>query len=189
MSEANSDFSERSLAHYQYKGHYIMTAVKSGLMIVDQQRADMRIRFERYMKQMETHISPSQQVLFPEVVQFPASLAVLLNKVLLEINNMGFDLTDLGQNSYSINGVPAGLEGIDCKALLVSMLDDAADNVSSSTPTLSRPHHGTCGGYTRRTGVVKRRDGVAHQRTLHLFQRQLYPRRQGDNMYSSTTRD
>lgn len=115
-----------------------MTAVKSGLMIVDQQRADMRIRFERYMKQMETHISPSQQVLFPEVVQFPASLAVLLNKVLPEINNMGFDLTDLGQNSYSINGVPAGLEGIDCKALLVSMLDDAADNVSSSTDALRR---------------------------------------------------
>lgn len=138
MSEANSDFSERSLAHYQYKGHYIMTAVKSGLMIVDQQRADMRIRFERYMKQMETHISPSQQVLFPEVVQFPASLAVLLSKVLPEINNMGFDLTDLGQNSYSINGVPAGLEGIDCKALLVSMLDDAADNVSSSTDALRR---------------------------------------------------
>lgn len=138
MSDANSDFSERSLAHYQYKGHYIMTAVKSGLMIVDQQRADMRIRFERYMKQMETHISPSQQVLFPEVVQFPASLAVLLNKVLPEINNMGFDLTDLGQNSYSINGVPAGLEGIDCKALLVSMLDDAADNVSSSTDALRR---------------------------------------------------
>ena len=138
MSEANSDFSERSLAHYQYKGHYIMTAVKSGLMIVDQQRADMRIRFERYMKQMETHISPSQQVLFPEVVQFPASLAVLLNKVLPEINNMGFDLTDLGQNSYSINGVPAGLEGIDCKALLVSMLDDAADNVSLSTDALRR---------------------------------------------------
>lgn len=138
MSEANSDFSERSLAHYQYKGHYIMTAVKSGLMIVDQQRADMRIRFERYMKQMVTHISPSQQVLFPEVVQFPASLAVLLNKVLPEINNMGFDLTDLGQNSYSINGVPAGLEGIDCKALLVSMLDDAADNVSSSTDALRR---------------------------------------------------
>lgn len=138
MSEANSDFSERSLAHYQYKGHYIMTAVKSGLMIVDQQRADMRIRFERYMKQMETHISPSQQVLFPEVVQFPASLAVLLNKVLPEINNMGFDLTDLGQNSYSINGVPAGLEGIDCKALLVSMLEDAADNVSSSTDALRR---------------------------------------------------
>ena len=138
MSEANSDFSERSLAHYQYKGHYIMTAVKSGLMIVDQQRADMRIRFERYMKQMETHISPSQQVLLPEVVQFPASLAVLLNKVLPEINNMGFDLTDLGQNSYSINGVPAGLEGIDCKALLVSMLDDAADNVSSSTDALRR---------------------------------------------------
>ena len=138
MSEANSDFSERSLAHYQYKGHYIMTAVKSGLMIVDQQRADMRIRFERYMKQMETHISPSQQVLFPEVVQFPASLAVLLNKVLPEINNMGFDLTDLGQNSYSINGVPAGLEGNDCKALLVSMLDDAADNVSSSTDALRR---------------------------------------------------
>ena len=138
MSESNSDFSERSLAHYQYKGHYIMTAVKSGLMIVDQQRADMRIRFERYMKQMETHISPSQQVLFPEVVQFPASLAVLLNKVLPEINNMGFDLTDLGQNSYSINGVPAGLEGIDCKALLVSMLDDAADNVSSSTDALRR---------------------------------------------------
>ena len=116
---------EKSPVHYQYKGSYIMTAVKSGLMVIDQHRADVRIRYEQYMAQLQTRTADTQQVLFPEVVQFPPSQSVLLEKVLPRLSAIGFDLTDLGQGSYAVNGIPSGIEGVDYVQLLHHMLDDA----------------------------------------------------------------
>lgn len=118
---------DKSPAHYQYKGRYIMTAVKSGLMIIDQQRADIRIRYERYMSQMNAHAAETQRVLFPEVIQFAPSDTVMLEKILPELAAMGFELTSLGQNSYAVNGVPAGIEGIDHAQLLTGMVSDAIE--------------------------------------------------------------
>lgn len=132
------DISERSPAHYQYKGHYIMTAVKSGLMIIDQQRADIRIRYERCLQQMQNQTAHVQQVLFPEVVQFPPSAAIVLEKILPELANMGFELTNLGQNSYSVNGIPAGLEGLDYQDLLTTMVSEAAEASSASIDAIHR---------------------------------------------------
>ena len=61
---------DKSPVHYQYKGCYIMTAVKSGLMVIDQYRADVRIRYEQCLAQLQARSAETQQVLFPEVVQF-----------------------------------------------------------------------------------------------------------------------
>ena len=134
----NNELTDRSPAHYQYKATYIMTAVKSGLMIIEQHRADMRIKYERYLQQMCTQSAHVQQVLFPEVVHFPASSAVILDKVLPELAKMGFDLSDLGQGSYSINGVPAGMEGIDYRTLLVNMVAEAVEKGSPSLETIHK---------------------------------------------------
>ncbi len=136
---ASGLISEKSPAHYQYKGRYIMTAVKSGLMIIDQQRADMRIRYERYLGQMEqAGNSGCQHVLFPEVVRFSPSETVMLNKILPELTSVGFDLTDLGHNSYAVNGIPAGLEGLDTLSLLHSMVSDAIENASGSLDDIKK---------------------------------------------------
>lgn len=55
-----------------------MTAVKSGLMIIDQHRAHVRVLYERYLEQIQQQTSHSQKVLFPEVLQFPVSDEVIL---------------------------------------------------------------------------------------------------------------
>ena len=122
---ASSDFlSEKSPAHYQYKGKYLMTAVKSGLMIIDQHRADVRILYDRYMEQLDKHTASTQKLLFPETVRLTPSDAVALTKIMPDLANVGFDLSDLGGNSFAINGVPAGIEGIDPARLLSQMLED-----------------------------------------------------------------
>lgn len=115
---------EKSPAHYQYKGKYIMTAVKSGLMIIDQYRAHVRILYERYMAQVNGKGGKSQQMLFPEMIQFSPSETVMLEKIMDEISVIGFELTPLGGGSYSINGVPAGLEDVDYIKLLKNIVDD-----------------------------------------------------------------
>lgn len=122
---------DKSPTHYQYKGTYIMTAVKSGLMIIDQHRADVRIRYERYLAQQNQHTSVSQRILFPETVQMPLSDVVLLEKILPELTNLGFELTDLGNNCYAIIGVPAGIEGLNPKSLLLDMVHDVMNGDDS----------------------------------------------------------
>ncbi len=138
---------EKSPIHYQYKGCYIMTAVKSGLMVIDQYRADVRIRYEQYLAQLQTRTADTQQVLFPEVIQFMPNEMTVLEKALPRLSAIGFDLTDLGQGSYAVNGIPTGIEGMDYVQLLHNMIDaaihhesDSADDLNSSL-ALSMARH------------------------------------------------
>ena len=119
---------DKSPAHYQYKGCYIMTAVRSGLMIIDQHRADIRVRYERYMEHMNQRQSSIQRLLFPEVVQFSPSEAVLFEKLLPEMTSLGFDLSSLGGGNYAVAGVPAGLEGLNPVALVRGIVGETAEH-------------------------------------------------------------
>ena len=128
---------DKSPAHYQYKATYIMTAVKSGLMIIDQYRADVRILYERYREQLRSRSGKSQRILFPEVVQFAPSDAVILEKLLPELEAIGFDLTNLGQQSYAVNGIPAGIEGLDIVMLLQGIVNDAVGQTAEASEEIS----------------------------------------------------
>ena len=99
---------EISSQHFQYKGQYILTAVQSGLMMVDQRRAHIRILYERYMKQMQEHNAPTQGLLFPELLELSPSDAALLTGMLDDVRALGFDITPLGGSSFSIVGTPSG---------------------------------------------------------------------------------
>ena len=151
QSKIGNPIEDRSPSHYQYKGKYIMTAVKSGLMIIDQNRADIRIRYERFMNQMEQEVSRTQKVLFPEVVQFAPSAKVMVVKLLPYLQKVGFDLTDLGGNSFSVNGVPAGLEDINSVSLLQEIVADATEKGCTSATDI---HSTLALGMARRSAVT-----------------------------------
>ena len=127
ISPAESVIAEKSPAHYQYKGRYIMTAVKSGLMVIDQHRADIRILYERYMQQQSSRVVNTQKMLFPETIQLSASDAVTFQTIIPMLTSLGFDLSDLGGNTFAINGIPTGIEGIDPVQLLRRMVSDAEE--------------------------------------------------------------
>ena len=151
QSKIGNPIEDRSPSHYQYKGKYIMTAVKSGLMIIDQNRADIRIRYERFMNQMEQEVSRTQKVLFPEVVQFAPSAKVIVEKLLPYLQKVGFDLTALGGNSFSVNGVPAGLEDINSVSLLQEIVADATEKGCASATDI---HSTLALGMARRSAVT-----------------------------------
>ncbi|MDR1557477.1 MAG: DNA mismatch repair endonuclease MutL [Tannerellaceae bacterium] len=114
-------------ACYQYKGRYIITSLKSGLAIVDQHRAHIRILFDQYLSNIRRHKGVSQQILFPEIVEFTPSEALMLPSILEELYYVGFDISDLGNNSYAINGVPAGLEKPNPAVLVKDAVNHAID--------------------------------------------------------------
>ena len=114
---------EEKKAVLSYKGKYLITPLKSGLSIIDQHRAHIRILFDEYMQRMRQKQGVSQGVLFPEIISFTPAQATVLPFLLDDLAYMGFDLSDLGSNAYSINGVPAGLESSDTVGILQNMTD------------------------------------------------------------------
>lgn len=121
-SKSNAYLEDKSTVHYQYKGQYIMTAVKSGLLVIDQHRAHVRVLYERFMKQLEKRNAPSQKVLFPEIIAFSAEEESTLQNINDDLLALGFEVTSLGGGSYAINGTPAGMEGINTVKLLQDII-------------------------------------------------------------------
>jgi DNA mismatch repair protein MutL len=122
---------EKSPAHYQYKGCYIMTAVKSGLMIVDQHRAHVRILYDKYLEQMKEREVSSQKVLFPETIHLSATEDLTLNKIKPEMIKLGFEITALGGGSYAINAIPAGIEGLNVIELVHDIIVSAQEKTGN----------------------------------------------------------
>ncbi len=125
---------DKSPVHYQYKGRYIMTAVKSGLMIIDQHRASVRILFERYLAQSADRPLVSQSVLFPEAVEFAPSELPILRENISHLAKLGFDLADLGGGSYAVNAIPSDVDG-DPVSLLRSIIADMAEATKAPLTT------------------------------------------------------
>lgn len=123
---------DKSPNHYQYKGRYIMTAVKSGLMIVDQHRAHVRILFEQYQKQLAARKVHAQKMLFPETIQLTAQEVVTLQAIHAEVEAAGFELTSLGGTTVAINAMPEGLGGVNVAQLVHDVLSDAQNKDASA---------------------------------------------------------
>jgi len=142
--------SEKSPIHYQYKARYIMTAVKSGLMIIDQYRASVRILFEKYLSQTADRTIVPQKVLFPEAVQFAPSEVAVLQDVFPQLAVMGFELSDLGGGSYAINAIPSGVEG-DPVSLVRNIVAEVSEK--GGTPGLTSQHEKMALTLARATAV------------------------------------
>jgi len=108
----------------QFKNKYILTPVKSGLMVIDQKRAHERILYERLMQVIENHEVASQQQLFPETFELNASDATLLTSILPDLSALGFDIRDFGKNSFIINGTPGVLNTSSPLEIIEGLLEE-----------------------------------------------------------------
>jgi len=116
---------EERRAILQSKGKYLITTLKSGLGIINQRRAHIRVLYDAYLQQINQKKGVSQGLLFPEIISFTPKEATVLPYLLEDLAYIGFDLADLGNNAYSINGIPAGLENLN----IIETLQDMTDKV------------------------------------------------------------
>lgn len=110
----------------QFRGRYIVVTTSTNLYVIDQHRAHCRILYDLYLEQLTAHRGVSQGMLFPQVFQLPPSLATTFEALQESLTNVGFDISPLGAGSYSINGIPAGTEGLDPNKTLQNILEDAS---------------------------------------------------------------
>ena len=113
--------------YLQLKGRFILSPAKSGLMVIDQHRAHVRILFDRYIKRIHTGSLSSQAILFPETLHLGAAQSIALQELLPEMEKMGFVLSPLGANEWAVKAIPAGLDGVDA-ATMIHQIIDSVDN-------------------------------------------------------------
>ena len=112
-----------STEHFQYRGQYILFSSTSGLMMVDQHRAHIRVIYERLMKQMQDDAVPTQGLLFPDIIEIPGQAVPVLESLMPTLHRVGFDIVSLGGGSYSVNGLPVGLDDVDIQKLMGEIVD------------------------------------------------------------------
>jgi DNA mismatch repair protein MutL len=93
--------------YFHVKNKYILTPVKSGLMIIDQKRAHERILFEQFLQTLSVKSAATQQSLYPKTIELDKKDHTLLLDINDDLKNLGFDIEDFGGNSIVINGMPA----------------------------------------------------------------------------------
>jgi DNA mismatch repair protein MutL len=117
---------------YHLNGQYILTQIRSGLMIIHQQLAHERILYERLVDSMENENTGIQQQLFPHTIAFSKADAELLRSMHDEIRRAGFDIEEFGPNNFKVNGVPADLKESDVQGLLERVLESYKNNLSGT---------------------------------------------------------
>jgi DNA mismatch repair protein MutL len=94
---------------FQLHNRYILTPVKSGLMVIDQQRAHERILFDRFKYLLQNRGVSSQQLLFPENIVLNENDAEILKEIIEDIRNIGFSINELSKSTFVIDAIPVDM--------------------------------------------------------------------------------
>ena len=138
LFDTGEEISYKCSECYQYKGRYIVTSMKSGLMLIDQHRAHVRILFERYLKQLGEHSVASQGMLFPEIVELSISEATIMESLIDDFSRLGFDISNMGGGSFAIQGIPEEIAGLTPSKLVTDIL---ISTMEKGTMTKEDIHH------------------------------------------------
>ncbi|MFT6815829.1 MAG: DNA mismatch repair protein MutL [Sphingobacteriales bacterium] len=125
-SEATSH--ENGSTPYQLHGKYILSQIKSGFMLIEQQAAHERILFEHYLEKFTSQRSAIQQCLFPEQVQFTPSEYTVVQELLEDLTHVGFDIAEFGNNTVVVQGVPVELEQMSPKDVILSLIQEYSEH-------------------------------------------------------------
>jgi len=108
---------------FQLKNRFILTQLKSGLLIIDQQRAHEKVLFEQYSKSLQNKPPLSQQLLFPQEVHLTPSDMEVFKEIMEDVESLGFDLTIPNNHCLMVNGVPIETKANQVQNIIESILD------------------------------------------------------------------
>jgi DNA mismatch repair protein MutL len=135
----NGVFSKQQREPYQIHHSFIVSHIKSGFLLIDQQAAAERILYERYLNQLSHRDSATQTQLFPKTVNFSPSDAALLKDMLLEINQLGFDVQEFGNGAFIVHGLPSDWQGSrDEQKILENLLEQYKNEIDVSLNNAER---------------------------------------------------
>jgi DNA mismatch repair protein MutL len=123
LNEEEKENFRQEQRYLQLKGKYILTPVKSGLMVIDQRRAHERILYEQNLETLQRDSVNAQNTLFPETVELNNNDYTLCLELTGEIGKLGFEIRDFGQNCVIVHAVPANSAIHDIKSVIETLLE------------------------------------------------------------------
>ena len=108
----------------QLQGRYIVTAISSGLAVIDQQRAHERVLFDRLSLHSSLSTIHSQALLFPVNCRFSAADADMLGELLPDLRSYGFAIDPIGQCTFVVTATPPDFKESELQAFMDQMLTD-----------------------------------------------------------------
>jgi len=118
---------------YQIHKKYIVSPIKSGMVIIDQQRAHQRVLYEQFLTNMTVYQASSQQLLFPLNLYFSSSEINLITELQLSLVNTGFVFEEINEDSVVISGLPVNVSESEVSILLEQLLSDLQDGIPESS--------------------------------------------------------
>lgn len=116
---------------FQFKNRYILTSVKSGLMVIDQKRAHERILYENYLVNLSMGPVSAQQELFPQTIELNPADYTLLSEMVDDLSTLGINIGLLGQNTISVNTLPANAKNSNPEQLVQEFISSFKENTSN----------------------------------------------------------
>ncbi len=126
LSSEQDDLSDEHLL-WQFHDRYILTQIRSGLMVLDQNAAHQRILYERALQSMKSGFGLSQQLLFPQTIEFNLADFALLQDLIPDLRSLGFDLELFGGRTVVLRGVPTDIRVGDELTILEDILEQFKD--------------------------------------------------------------
>jgi len=123
LFEPISDTSVSISKNLQVKNKYILSPVKSGLMVIDQRRAHERIIYEEMLEAQNSRQPLPQQTLFPETIRLNTADYQVCLEMMGELEKLGFDIRDFGNNCVVVHGFPADISPISAGNKLELMIE------------------------------------------------------------------
>lgn len=118
---------------YQIHKKYIVSPIKSGMVIIDQQRAHQRVLYEQFLTNMTVNQASSQQLLFPLNLYFSSTEIDLIQELQLSLINTGFVFEEINDDSVVISGLPVNVTESEVSILLEQLLSDLQDGIPESS--------------------------------------------------------
>lgn len=114
---------ESSCNAIQLKNRYIITPNRDSITIIDQHRAHIRILYNRYIVLASNGDLTTQRLIFPDILQLTTTQTITLESINDQLSELGFDIAYLGDNSWSINGIPSAINDTNPSELVSKMID------------------------------------------------------------------
>jgi len=107
----------------QVHQQYILSQIKSGFILIDQQAAHERILYERYQRALQEKPMPTQQSLFPQTLQLLPADAALISEMLTDLQVLGYDMEPFGNHTFVVRGTPADIQSGNEQASIEGLLE------------------------------------------------------------------